>query len=739
MNKKIPLYMSIAIALGLSAAAPPAAVFAGPTGVFLSDDTYFTLQNATFASGTDDASLQFSLNLHNGGSDEVDFNHYGATVVDADGNTFSAKLTSKQSARVLPGQDKQFRFYSSVAPDETADQLQVSVFAWDDGSTSTTSLGNLPVIEAINGEQDAARQAVLRLSDIDATYPGDAVVTFQVAGNYRVAENGKSYIYSELYATNGGSASLTLPSALQFKLVDGQSLSYNAAVTGGNPTLLPNQPVKLALKTEVPSDFALDQSTLQWVTKVDASENVVAGVALSGSDGALELGAEQPFAAAGSSSTLVVRADSASAVSQSDGVHVQTTVVVRNDGDQSAGVPVIKGAYQFGSSGSRTAGSDQSATQAYLAPSETVSLHFAALLPPNTDPGASSLVLMANGNEAQTSASGTSGSSASSSGTATGSAGRTGTTASSTSGSSGSGSSGSSGSGSGSGSTGSGDAYSPFARISLSGVLVQTNPLLSARDYVFGAPLILSPNGLIDKSMDVALEELHMHANSDFGYNTAIAKFKLTNNGNTLLAAPNFGVDLVNSSGITYQGVRQTTVAEQILPNTSYVVTYSFFLPAGETGENLAMNLVDGTTLAPNKLTIGSYKTAVQPEADPGERISFYPFELKFNNYSLMGLFNGGSFSYKLSLDMTVDMQEQAIVDSGFSTLEFDLVDKLGRVIGTQSMSFTGANKLVTGSQSIIFSSVKTEALENGLTINAYETIDTPSGPAKRLIQVFHP
>jgi hypothetical protein len=379
-----------------------------------------------------------------------------------------------------------------------------------------------------------------------------------------------------------------------------------------------------------------------------------------------------------------------------------------------------------------TAGSDQSSTQAYLAPKETVSLHYAVLLPPNTDPSAASLVLLSNGNEAQSSAASSAGSSSSGASTAAMSGGTTGKTGTAGSGSSGSGST-------GSGSTASGDAYSPFTRISLSGVQSLTNPLLAARDYVFSAPLIMSPNGLIDKNMDVALEELHMHANSDFGYNTAIAKFKLTNNGNTLLAAPNFGVDLVNSSGITYQGVRQTTVAEQILPNTSYIVTYSFFLPAGETGLNLAMNLVDATTLAPNKWTIGSYKAAVQLEADPGEKISFYPFELKFNNYSLMGLFNGGSFSYKLSLDMTVDMKEQAIVDSGFSTLEFDLVDKLGRVIGTQSMSFTGANKLVTGSQSIIFSSVKTEALENGLTINAYETINTPSGPAKRLIQVFHP
>ncbi|MCC2684874.1 MAG: hypothetical protein K0R75_1773, partial [Paenibacillaceae bacterium] len=597
MNKKVPLFMAVALALGFTAAVPPVAVFAGPTGVFLSDDTYFTLQNATLASGTDAASLQFSLNLHNGGSDEIDFNHYGATVVDAAGNTYSARLTSKQSARVLPGQDKQFRFFSSVAPDETADQLQVNVFAWDDSATSMQSLGNLPVDEAIDGEQDATRQAVLRLSDIDATYPGDAVVTFQVAGSYRIAENGKSYIYSELYATNGGSASLTLPSALQFKLIDGQSLSYNATVTGGSPTLLPNQPAKLALKTEVPGDFALDQSILQWVAKTDASENVVAGVELSGTEGALELGQEQPITASGSSSTLVVRADSASAVTQSDGVHVQTTVVVRNDGDESAGVPMIKGAYQFGSSGSMTAGSDQSATQAYLAPKETVNLHFAALLPPNTDPGTASLVLMANGNEAQTPTANSTSSAGASSGTASGSAGRSGTTGtSSTSGSSGA---------SGSSSAATGDGYSPFAWISLTGVLVQTNPLLSARDYVFGAPLIMSPNGLIDKNMDVALEELHMHANSDFGYNTAIAKFKLTNNGNTLLAAPNFGVDLVNSSGITYQGVRQTTVAEQILPNTSYVVTYSFFLPAGETGENLAMNLVDAATLAPNKLTIG--------------------------------------------------------------------------------------------------------------------------------------
>jgi hypothetical protein len=87
---------------------------------------------------------------------------------------------------------------------------------------------------------------------------------------------------------------------------------------------------------------------------------------------------------------------------------------------------------------------------------------------------------------------------------------------------------------------------------------------------------------------------------------------------------------------------------------------------------------------------------------------------------------------------MDVTRQEEVIVDPNFSKLTFDLIDALGHVLATQSLTFTGSQKLVSGKQTIAFSSVKVDQLESGVTINMYEQIDTPNGVTKRLVKVLN-
>jgi len=247
-----------------------------------------------------------------------------------------------------------------------------------------------------------------------------------------------------------------------------------------------------------------------------------------------------------------------------------------------------------------------------------------------------------------------------------------------------------------------------------------------------GTPFSLSSNSFIDSNIDVSLMELHMQANDDLGYNTAIAKYKITNKGTASLTLPNFQTDLVNKLGYTYTGVRQTQTTQTLLPNTSNVVSYSFLIPSAETADQLAMNLYDDT-----RSSIGAFKVEMQSDAADGP-ISFYPFQVDVKDYSLSATYSNSSYAYKLTMFMDVNRLDEVIVDPNFSKLTFDLSDALGHVLATQTLTFTGSQKLVSGKQTIAFSSVKVDQLESGVTIRMYEQIDTPNGVTKRLVKVLN-
>lgn len=117
------------------------AVHAASEAVYISNSSYFTLNQAALSS----SSLQFSVLLHNGESQSIDFNQYGVRVTDQAGHSYTAKLSEKKSASVLPGQDQSFRFYANLPAGETADQLKVDVFRWDFGKADFMNhLGDLP-------------------------------------------------------------------------------------------------------------------------------------------------------------------------------------------------------------------------------------------------------------------------------------------------------------------------------------------------------------------------------------------------------------------------------------------------------------------------------------------------------------------------------------------------------------------------------------------------------------------
>jgi hypothetical protein len=267
---------------------------------------------------------------------------------------------------------------------------------------------------------------------------------------------------------------------------------------------------------------------------------------------------------------------------------------------------------------------------------------------------------------------------------------------------------------------------------------VRTEPVTTNESYAAGTPIAFDPlNRLIAADTEVSLVELHMHENEGAGFKSVVAKFKLYNKGSSTSALPAFGAEIVGTDGAAYAGSRQAQTPAVMMPNLSYVVSYSFMVPATENGERLAVRLLDSQSAAPYSSTIASIRAEVGEEAE-GSALSFYPFNLKIDYWTVNGMYNAATgYSYRMKLDLDVEQVDNVVADAGFSKLKIELTDTLGRVIGSQSVPFTGTNKLISGEQTISFSNIYTDNYQYPLVVKLYESIDTPNGEANRLVKTL--
>ncbi|WP_028549839.1 hypothetical protein [Paenibacillus sp. UNC451MF] len=271
----------------------------------------------------------------------------------------------------------------------------------------------------------------------------------------------------------------------------------------------------------------------------------------------------------------------------------------------------------------------------------------------------------------------------------------------------------------------------------------QSDISIEGTPYEYNTPFKFDSNtDAIDPNMDVSLVELHMHENEGEGYQTVIGKYKLTNHGDQPLPIPVFQTKLITENGLTYSGSRQSITTQEIMPNTSYVISYSYIMPSDLQDQNFVLKIVDTKTAAPVSTTLGAYRLALQTNSLNEDTLTFYPFKVKLNQWLLSAKANLSSaaapspttYSYKLKLDLDIERQEQVIVDQNFSKMSFELIDPTGRLLSVKTLSFTGVNRLVSGTQFIQFDNLKTDEQEYPLTVNVYETITTPTGEAKRLV-----
>jgi hypothetical protein len=240
--------------------------------------------------------------------------------------------------------------------------------------------------------------------------------------------------------------------------------------------------------------------------------------------------------------------------------------------------------------------------------------------------------------------------------------------------------------------------------------------------------------GVISSDLDVSLVEFHVNPDDDDGFRNAFAKFVLTNHGKSAVTFPAISTGLVTADGSSYAGSRQTSVAATIMPGTSYTVNYAYLIPSSLNTDRLALTVSDSNSGAE------AANVAVSPQSNPdGNELQTYPYKVTLNNTALQWTYASSTYTYKLSLDTKLERQTQVVVDANSSSLEFDLVDALGRTLATQTTPFTGTNKLVDGLQTLNFGGFT--SVSEPLSIRIYETFTTSDGTVvKRLLkQVDNP
>ncbi|WP_284646088.1 hypothetical protein [Paenibacillus silviterrae] len=256
--------------------------------------------------------------------------------------------------------------------------------------------------------------------------------------------------------------------------------------------------------------------------------------------------------------------------------------------------------------------------------------------------------------------------------------------------------------------------------------------------YEPGTAMSFDPlSTLIHPDMKVSLQELHLTDNEDEGNKLATAKFQLTNESDQPLEIPIFQTRLLSGTGEQYNGQRQILATKSLVPHSSITLSYAYRLPVTETGEGLALQVLDATSAAPYSTTIASYGVAVQPQ-DTEAQFSVYPFKAKVESWDVSFQFSATAllYSYKAKFFLELERMPNVQVDASFPSLQFELSDQNGRVMAIATKPLTGANRLVNGENNFTFNGTS-EQFTSPLHVKIYEVFTTDGGECRRLVADF--
>lgn len=698
-------FLILALLCGILA---PISAQAGKEGIYVSESVYFTLEKVRLSEGSDDSILRFAVKLHNGSAASADYNQYGVRVTDSDGYSYSAQLSGTQSARVLSGNEQEFAYESRVPKGSQAERLRVTVFAWSYGSgIAMTDLGSFSVANAMQ-TSDAAPEAIVPLAPMDGTLSADSRVSFRIGNEYTVYENGEWNVYVDLIAGNLGDTGVTLPAGLKMRLENagGQTMTVTA-IDGADKSLLPGKPQRITVQAQIPDSESAEGWALQFYYTDGEKATVLDSLDLgaSGASPVTAIGDSRPTTDSQGQEIVSLKVESAIVSQSGDGQWVRVGVTASNNGSRVVAVPSLSAAYQSTNGGVTISATDSDTHTAYLSQGETEAFSFSALLPKGISVEELQLALF----ESRNASGGTNNAATGGSGASTGTGG-----------------SGSTGSASG-GSDGATSSSGTKVPVLIAGLgKAEVYDQGTGTDYTLGDRIELP----LGKKLDVAVTELKLYDNENYGFKTAVAKLKITNLDKTAYAPPELNLDIVGENGMVYTGTRQANVIAQLATNSSYMVSYSFVMPEAADGQAVALRLYDGSDSIP----LGSVKLSIGQDDTADDVWDVYPYGITVNSADLLVGQLGTTFSYTLNFNVGLERKEQLIADASVSKLQFEIEDSSGLVLSTQTLPFQGATKLLDGDNSITFTNLKLNQYNSTNYVNVYEIVDTPNGIVKRKV-----
>jgi hypothetical protein len=246
-------------------------------------------------------------------------------------------------------------------------------------------------------------------------------------------------------------------------------------------------------------------------------------------------------------------------------------------------------------------------------------------------------------------------------------------------------------------------------------------------------------NNVVNPNMSISVVDLQLFENKGMGYQTGVAKLKFTNTSDKPLPVPQFAAELVGN-GFSYAGSRINASTTLVVPGTDYVLNYSFVLPLTETRNTYTLKLMDDKTAAPSKITFSQVILNVSPAATDNKTLSMYPYSLNIHDWALSTIAGinqttqSYAYNYKLSINMDLSSKESVMVDANYNKMLMELETKDGRRIASTTLNLNGDGRLTSGQQLIYFKDTQSDQLEYPLALKIYETIDTPNGPARKLV-----
>ncbi|TBL81372.1 hypothetical protein [Paenibacillus thalictri] len=705
----------------------PGTSFAGKEGVFINNSVYFTLEQVSISKAADSQMMRFNVTLNNNGESYIDFNRYGVKVTTEAGAAYSAQLSEKADALSAPNSAVPYYFVAKIPGNLTAEQLKVTIF--ERNGDSTRDIGSLSVASA-QAFTENAHQLLVNLSDVDSTLKGNTFIAFQAMRAFAFPQDGKWTVTLDLTASPSGTDSVTLPTALKYSLLDGQgqAVDMTANAVEGN-TIGSGQTKHIVLSATMKSLPGTDKLQLEF--KPDGSTTSLGKLALGSVFQNAKAGDRVSYLLQGQDG-ITVEVQKAEIQQQNGKNQTIATAVLHNDSKRTVQSPDLLGAFVSANDVLTINASTVGTPKTYIAAGDTGVYRFAAELPDGVNKDNLQLFVAekpastTGNNTSQTSSN--SGSSTQQTGTSA-AATQTGSTTSSSQ-------SNSQTSGVSSGNT------IPVLAAALQDAFTAAGNYVYVPQYKIGEPFVFdNASRLIDSNLEVSVVELSSHTDSENGFQTAVAKFKLLNKSSETLTIPAFDTQLTDASGTSYPGTRQTTTLQQLIPNTAYVFSYTYMLPPSVKGD-FKLSILDNSSSAGVKVPISENLVTVAESGseDPTalqKVMSFYPFNVTVQDWTISATYSGSAYNYKLKLGLDIKKVEQVIVDDSFSKLEFEVVDATNRVLGSTTQVLQGANKLINGTQTITFDSIKSEQLEYPVTIKVYEDITTSTGTARRLVATF--